>query len=129
MFLNSWRIRLGAIGGGIILMVTWMVCGGSMVPGSEPRILIEFGTEPDVFAGLEVEIDGKVAGKLERIGQTTRTAFKVTPGAHTVRVLHPEFGCRPAQVTADIPGMSTMLLLDHDEMPGPDNRPMLTLHP
>ena len=129
MFLNSWRIRLGAMGAGIVLMVTWMVWGGSMLPGSEPRVLIEFGADPDQFAGLDVEIDGQVAGKLEQIGQATRTAFKVSPGAHTVRVLHPEFGCRPAEVTADTPGMSTMLLLDHDEMPGPDSRPMLTLHP
>jgi hypothetical protein len=46
MFLNSWRFRLGAMGAGILLAVGWMLWGGSFVPGSECKVLVEFGSDP-----------------------------------------------------------------------------------
>jgi hypothetical protein len=126
MFLNALRIRLGLIAAGIIVTAAYMLCGGSLLPGSEARILIEFGTDPDQFAGLDVEIDGAVAGKLERIGQATRTAFPVEPGIHQVRVVGPAFDSRPVPIEAANPGMSTMVLLEYGE--SPDGRLALVLH-
>lgn len=129
MFLNSWRIRIGMLGAGILLAAAWCLWGGSFVPGSECKVLVEFGSDPDTFAGMEVESDGHVLGRLEQVGQATRTAFPVACGTHQVSVRHPQFDSRPIEVAANTPGLSTMLLLEHAEMPGPGGRPALTLHP
>lgn len=129
MFLNSWRLRLGAMGAGIVLAIAWMIRGGSIFPGSDCKVLIEFGSDPETFAGLQVEVDGGVVGRLEKVGATTRTAFPVACGTHRVRVLHPEFDAAELQVDSNIPGVATMLLLDHADVPSPHGRPALTLRP
>lgn len=124
MFLNSWRMRLGAAGAGLVLALVWVIWGGSSIfPGSDCKVLIEFGSDPE-FAGLRVEVDGRDAGPLERIGAATRTAFPVACGTHRVRVLHPEYDAADLQVDVTIPGVATMLLLEHA-----DGRPALTLRP
>jgi hypothetical protein len=129
MFLDSWRIRIGAMGAGILLVATWMIWGGSFLPGSECKVLVEFGADPDTFAGMEIAVDGQVAGRLEQVGQATRTAVPVACGTHRVSIRSAGFDCRPIEVEAVTPGVSTFLLLDHGEMPGPNGRPSLTLHP
>ena len=129
MFLNSWPLRLGLIGAGVLLGVAWMLWGGSLVPGSDCKVLVEFGSDPDTFAGMEVVSDGKVLGRLESIGQATHTAFPVACGTHEVAVRHPGFDSSPIEVAAEIPGFSTMLQLEHGEVPGPGGHPALTLHP
>jgi hypothetical protein len=58
----------------------------------------------------------------------TRTAFPVSCGTHRVRVLHPEYDPADLQVEAKIPGVATMLLLEHADAP-PDGKPALTLRP
>jgi len=129
MFLNSWRLRFGAMGAGILLGLAWMLWSGSAVPGSECKVLVEFGSDPGTFAGMEVEADGRALGRLESIGQTTRTAFPVACGTHRIAVRDPKFDSAPIEVAAEIPGFSTMLLLEHADMPGPSGRPGLTLRP
>jgi hypothetical protein len=131
MFLNSWRLRLGAIGAGAVLLLFVYAMTGTLFPGSRPGILIEFGSDPETFAGLPVEIDGKVAGKLERFGQATRTGFEVAGGTHTVRVVHPTLDCRPVTVDAKLPGIKTMLLLEYDDGVDASGRmkPRLVLRP
>ena len=94
---------------------------------TQARILIEFGSDPDHFTGLEVEIDGRVAGQLQTIGQATRTAFPVEPGAHQVRVVGPAFDSDPATIDAPDAGMSRMVLLGWAEAPASNGRPILTL--
>jgi len=128
MFLNALRIRLGLIAAGIIITVAYMLCGGSVLPGNQARILIEFGSDADRFAGLDVEIDGAIAGKLERVGQATRTAFPVEPGIHQVRVVGPAYDSRPVPIDAPNPGLSTMVLLEYDDVRGTGGRPGLVLH-
>ena len=128
MYLNALRIRLGLIAAGIIITAAYMLCGGSLLPGREARILIEFGTDPDQFTGLDVEIDGAVVGKLERIGQATRTAFPVKPGIHQVRVVGPAYDSRPVPIEAPNPGLSTMVLLEYDGGYSASGRPGLVLH-
>ena len=113
MELNLPRLRLGLACAGIVLLIAWKVFGGST--GPEPGILIEFGSDPERFAGLAVEVDGRVVGTLERIGQATRTAFPVEPGEHTVLVRDPELPCAPARVTVADGGIKATLLLEHDE--------------
>jgi hypothetical protein len=127
VFLNAWHLRLGAIGACVVLALAWMARGGSVFPGSDCKVLIEFGSDPE-FAGLHVEVDGQDAGPLERIGAMTRTAFPVSCGTHRVRVLHPEYDPADLQVEAKIPGVATMLLLEHADAP-PDGKPALTLRP
>lgn len=127
MFLNSWRVRMGAIAAGAILAIAWVTCGGSLFPSSQGRILIEFGSNADGFAGLDVEIDGTIAGKLERIGQATRTAFPVDPGTHQVRVVDPQFDSTPVPIEVQGGGLSTMVLLEMGDVPGPTGKPTLEI--
>lgn len=129
MFLNSWRLRLWAMAAVILVAVGWSIFGGSIFPGSDCKVLIEFGSDPGMFTGLEVEVDGRPAGRLEQVGAMTRTAFPVACGAHRVRILHPQFEPADIQVESNIPGVATMLLLDHADVPSPRGRPALTLRP
>ncbi|HKQ97848.1 MAG TPA: hypothetical protein VJV75_08235 [Candidatus Polarisedimenticolia bacterium] len=129
MFLSALRIRIGLVVVGVLLAVGWAAFGHSLFPSTQARILIEFGSDPDSFTGLEVEIDGRVVGQLEKIGQATRTAFPVEPGTHQVRVVGPAFDSAPATIDAPNPGMSTMVLLEYAETPGTSGRPSLTLRP
>jgi hypothetical protein len=126
--LNSWRLRLWAVAAGILVVVGWSLFSGSIFPNGDCKVLIEFGTDPE-FAGLQVEVDGHDAGRLERVGALTRTAFPVSCGTHRVRVLHPEYDAADLQVDAKIPGVATMLLLEHGDVPSPPGRPALTLRP
>lgn len=128
MFLNALRIRIGLVVVGIIMTAAWMLCGGSPLPGSQARILIEFGSDPDQFAGLDVEIDGAIVGKLERVGQATRTAFPVKPGTHQVRVVGPAYDSRAVPIDAPNPGLSTMVLLEYDDGYSTSGHPGLVLH-
>lgn len=127
MFLNLSRLRLGAMVAGLLLVVAWFAFGGKT--GTETRISIEFGTDPDSLVGAEVEIDGKPVGKLERIGRATRYAFEVDPGEHTVRVVQPGFDGRPARVRVEGPGQALMLLAEIEPSydPGGSGRPVLVL--
>ena len=75
-------------------------------------MMIEFGMYPEEFIGCDVEIDGKVVGKLEMFGPATRTAFGVKDGKHTIRVIHPEFICDAETITSGAGGSSVMLILD-----------------
>ena len=129
MFLNALRIRIGMVVAGLLLAIGWAAFGHSLFPSTQARILIEFGGDPDNFTGLDVEIDGRVVGRLERIGQATRTAFPVEPGTHQVRVVGPAFDSAPAPIDAPDPGTSTMVLLEYAESPGTSGRPALTLRP
>ena len=75
-------------------------------------MMIEFGMYPEEFIGCDVEIDGKVVGKLEMFGQATRTAFGVKDGKPTIRVIHPELICDAETITSGAGGSSVMLILD-----------------
>jgi hypothetical protein len=129
MFLSALRIRIGMVVAGILMAIGWAAFGHSLFPSTQARILIEFGGDPESFAGLEVEIDGRLAGQLERIGQSTRTAFPVEPGRHQVRVTGPAFDSAPTPIDAPHPGRTTTVLLEYSEVPGSNGRPALTLRP
>jgi len=110
MALNSRHIRAGAIGAGIIVVAAFLLFGG---PFSSPCVVsIDFGMYPGDFEGCEVEINGKVVGKLERYGQATRTGFRLRKGEHEVRILHPEFDSELIPVTVAKSGDQARLLLD-----------------
>lgn len=129
MFLNALRIRIGLVVAGALMAVGYAAFGHSLFPSTQARILIEFGSDPDNFAGLDVEIDGRVVGQLERIGQATRTAFPVEPGTHQVRVTGPAFDSAPTPIEAPHSGMSTMVLLEYSDAPTAGGRPSLALRP
>jgi len=110
MQLNALHMRFGAIAAGVILTGIFFLSGGSL--GGDRIIQLDFGLYPEVFEGCQVEIDGKVVGTLERVGQATRNGFKVRRGKHTVRVLHPELESRPAEIALERPGEKARILLD-----------------
>ena len=128
MFINSWRFRIGVIGAALVLVSVHLVLtGGQLFPGSRPGILIEFGVDPQLLEGVPVEIDGHVVGQLKRYGQSTRTAFDVSRGEHTIRILCSGFECQPAKVSTTMPGQRVMLLVDIGETVDPKGRPIITL--
>jgi len=113
MQLNLPRLRLGMAGAAVVLFVAYKLMGGTLTP--QQGILIEFGSDPDRFVGLEVEVDGQVVGVLEKIGAQTRTGFVVPAGTHTVRVRDRQLPCAPASVDIQANGMKVMLLLEYEE--------------
>jgi len=103
-------MRTGAISAGVLLLGAYLVFGGTF---DSPRMIsLDFGMEPDLLEGCDVEIDGTVVGKLVRHDQSTRMAFEVTRGAHVVRVLHPNFDSLPARVTVRRSGEKARLIVD-----------------
>jgi hypothetical protein len=127
MQLNALHMRFGAIAGGIIVLAMFFAFGGSF--GGDRVIQLDFSLYPEVFEGCQVEIDGKVVGTLEPVGQATRNGFKVRKGSHKVRVVHPELASRTAEVELEQPGEKVRFLLDiaetYDERGG--SKPVITL--
>ena len=110
MFLNIFKVRAVMAIAGIAIMIGYFAMGGSF--GASNSVMIEFGMYPEEFEGCDVEIDGKVVGKLQMFGQATRSAFGVKDGKHTIRVIHPEFVCDSHIITSGVGGSSVMLILD-----------------
>lgn len=110
MQLNSLHMRVGAMAAGVLLAGLFVLSGGSF--GGQAVIQLDFSMYPEDFEGLEVEIDGKVVGALERHGQALRSGFEVSKGEHRVRVLHPELECEPVTVHLDRPGQKARLLME-----------------
>jgi hypothetical protein len=82
---------------------------------TRPKIVIEWGIAPEELEGLEVEIDGKIAGKLARFGEATRTAFAVDKGEHRIRIVHPTRTCETVKVDAALATQRVMLIADFRE--------------
>jgi hypothetical protein len=118
MFLNIFKVRLALAAAGLVVLAGYLVAGGGFGPKS--TISIEYGMYPREFAGLQVEIDGKVVGTLEGFGNATRTSFQVKDGRHSVRVLHPDLECLPRTVTSGTGGRNVMLVLDYADRTTPD---------
>ena len=86
--MNVIHMRIAAIGSGIVVMAFFFMMGGSF--GQPEVIQIDYSMFPDLLEGAEVEIDGRVVGKLRATGQTTRAGFEVKEGKHVIRVLTDE---------------------------------------
>jgi hypothetical protein len=129
MQLNLPRLRLGMAGAAVFLFIAYKLMGGAFTP--QQGILIEFGSDPDRFAGLDVEVDGQVVGKLEKLGAQTRTGLVIPAGTHTVKVRDPQLRCAPASVDIQSNGMKVMLLLEYEESADRSGRltPGLVLRP
>lgn len=128
MQLNALHMRFAAIAGGIIVLVAYAMMGGSF--GGDRIVQIDFGMDPELFEGLEVEIDGKIVGKLQMHGQVARTGFEVGSGRHEVRVLHPELDSEPVTLDLEKPGTTARTMLQIHERYDSENRtsrPVLAL--
>jgi hypothetical protein len=68
MFMNVFKVRAVWAIAGLVVMIGYLATGGSF--GSRNTILIEFGMYPEDFAGMQVEIDGEIAGTLT-LGEET----------------------------------------------------------
>jgi hypothetical protein len=117
--MNLIHMRFAAIAAGVVVLGLYLLLGGSL--GQPEVIQLDYSMYPDQLEGAQVEIDGRVVGKLEATGQTSRSGFEVQQGRHVVRVLHPEI---PAEeIALDVrKGEKVRLLLDlvarYDERTG-----------
>jgi hypothetical protein len=111
MKLSYTRILAGMMGAGLVTMAIFFTMGGTLTP-NKGVIQIDFGMDPKYFEGLEVEIDGEVAGKLQYFGAMSRSGFEVEEGEHEVRVLHPEYTCEPRRVEIE-KGDTIFFILDY----------------
>lgn len=127
MAVSTRGVRLGFLAAGIAVALMWFLAGGSIVPLSEPTIVIEFGADPDTFVGATVEIDGAAAGALERHGQVTRSAFQVAKGDHTVKLVKPGFDSEPARVSLPLAAQKVMLLAEFTDVVRVSDRPTIVL--
>lgn len=110
MQLNLSSLRLGGAIAGVLVLGLYFAMGGSF---SNPAIVqIEFGIDPHGFEGLTVEIDGEAVGKLEQIGQATRSGFEVEPGEHEVRVVGDGMRSETVRVELRGAGDKVRLMLD-----------------
>jgi len=119
MFMNALHMRFAAAGAGVVVLVLFLLMGGSF--GQREVIQLDYSMYPEMLEGAQVEIDGKVVGALERTGQTTRAGFKVKKGRHVVRVLHPEFPAEDIEIEVR-PGEKVRVLLDMVERYDGDTR-------
>ncbi len=108
MIARQARFRVAILVSGLVLIGMWFAFGG----GSQSIIAIEFGISPRDFVGVEVVIDGEVAGRLQRMGARTQTGFKVDDGDHVVTLRHPELRTVPVTVTSGFAGQPVVLLAD-----------------
>ncbi len=114
MFLDSLRLRLAFMGIGLVALAIFLLAGGHLGPGNRGSIVIEFGADPEHFAGAQVEVDGKVVGVLKPFGSATKMGFAVKKGAHSVRVLRPPYGSRAREISVE-PGVPVFLILNYDD--------------
>ncbi len=75
---------------------------------------------PEVFEGCEVEIDGAIAGTLQRVTRASRTGFEVKDGSHTIAILHGEFGSEVREVTTGGHQKQVLLVADLGDWSLPD---------
>jgi hypothetical protein len=95
---------------GVVSILGFVVFGGRFAP--RPEVQIEFGSYPEVFQGMSVEIDGKPSGILQPSGSAHRTGFTVTEGPHTIRVVHPLYVSLERRVDVPAGGKPVLLVLD-----------------
>lgn len=92
-----WRAAAALVGAGLV--VAWVVMAG----GTTHIIQIDYRWGGPFLDSAQVEIDGEVAGILQRYGRSTYvTGFEVEPGEHVVRVLRE--GCEGTPRTVRIGG-------------------------
>jgi len=108
MIARQARFRVAILVSGLVLIGMWLAFGR----GSQSIIAIEFGISPRDFVGVEVVIDGEVAGRLQRMGARTQTGFEVDDGDHVVTLRHPELRTVPVTVTSGFGGQRVVLLAD-----------------
>jgi hypothetical protein len=120
MYLNAFRIRLSLIGAGVLVMLVYLIAGGSLNPHSKAVILIDYTMYADDFDGREVLIDGEIAGTLRRFGGAFKTGFEVETGDHSVQIIHPAYRCPAKRVTTGPGGWTVHLIPDFASTRGPD---------
>ncbi len=107
------KMLLFGMGSGLVVALAFVFTGG--LSTAEARVAIEFGIEPELFEGLEVEIDGEIAGRLESTGRVTRRAFSLELGEHVIRIVHPEMRSEPRRVDLALRNQTLHLLADIEE--------------
>ena len=110
MFLNATKIRVGLMGVGAIAMVMYLLAGGRLGPGNRGIVQIEFSLYPET-EGMQVAVDGRVAGVLKSHGATKRSAFAIEEGRHEITLVSTEFDCELQTVHVES-GRTVMLVVD-----------------
>ena len=94
---------------------------------SHPALVVDYGNAPEEFEGKDVEVDGKLIGKLKRDGQRPRTTFPVDAGDHAVRLAAQKYDSRPEVVTVKA-GEELVLFAEIKPAARAGARPSLELH-
>ena len=104
---------------------------GALAPPScgptHPALVVDYGNAPEEFEGTDLEIDGKLVGKLKRDGQRPRTSFAVDAGDHAVRVAAQKYDSRPDVFTVK-PGEELVLFAEIRPAASAGAHPSLVLH-
>ena len=104
-----------------------LVSGAFGCAKSQPAIVVDYGIEPKEFEGRDIELDGKIVGKLKREGQKPRTSFPVEAGDHAIRVAGQKYDSSPEVVTVKA-GEELVVFVDIKPAPQPGARPSVVLH-
>ena len=92
-----WRAAIMLVGAGLVM--AWVVMSG----GTRHIVQIDYTWGGPFLDSAQVEIDGQIAGVLQRYGRSNYvTGFEVEPGEHVVRVLRD--GCEGTPKTVRLGG-------------------------
>ena len=112
----------------LALLVVLLAAGAAPRCGpSHPAIVVDYGEAPGEFEGADIELDGKLVGKLKRDGQRPRTSFPVDAGDHAIRVAAQKYDSRPDVVTVK-PGEELIVFVDTRPASTPGGRPAVVVH-
>lgn len=124
--LDSWHLRIAFLAMGLVASLVFLAATGRI--GGTPRgvVVIQFGAYPDEFAGLDVEVDGQVIGRLQYMHGQSRTGFALTEGYHDLRVTGARWQSVPRKVEVGR-DRTVNLVLDTGTTATPDGRYQQTL--
>jgi hypothetical protein len=117
--LDSWHLRIAFLVMGLVAWLIFQGATGRIGGKQRGTVIVEFGAYPEEFAGLDVEVDGRVVGRLQTMGGQARTGFLVTEGYHELRVTGPEWHSVPRTIEVGR-DRTARFMLDAGETATPD---------
>jgi hypothetical protein len=126
MRLDAIRIRVMMMSAGLLTVLIFLIASGRIGGRPHGMIAIEWGAYPEAFAGLDVEVDGQVVGKLTYLGARAASGFEVAEGPHEVRVVGPKWRSVPRKVEVRRDHTSRFML-DVQESVGADGQTLPAL--
>ena len=79
MRLDAIRIRVMMMSAGLLTVLIFLIASGRIGGKPHGMIAIEWGAYPEAFAGLDVEVDGQVVGKLAYLSARAASGLVMAP--------------------------------------------------